>query len=205
MAGSTRVEPVYDLINCGPRTRFVVADCFGQPLIVHNSGAVYSNDNEYVVLDSSRYELIADIVAERKHSVVFFNWRHQRDLLSKEFDKRDIRFALIDGSIAQHDRDQIVADFQAGKYQTILLHPKTGAHGLTLTAADTTVIASPFYEADLLKQGLHRIYRGDQNKVTNTVLVQAEGTVEDAVYARLNGKYERMSDLLQLMRDRSKQ
>jgi hypothetical protein len=29
-------EPVYDLINCGPRNRFVVQDKKGQPLIVHN-------------------------------------------------------------------------------------------------------------------------------------------------------------------------
>ncbi len=31
-----RTEPVYDLVNCGPRSRFVVRDKNGQPLIVHN-------------------------------------------------------------------------------------------------------------------------------------------------------------------------
>lgn len=30
------VQPVYDLINCGPRNRFVVRDSNGKPLIVHN-------------------------------------------------------------------------------------------------------------------------------------------------------------------------
>lgn len=27
---------MYDLINCGPRNRFVVRDAYGKPLIVHN-------------------------------------------------------------------------------------------------------------------------------------------------------------------------
>lgn len=31
-----KVQPVYDLINCGPRNRFVVRDGSGNPLIVHN-------------------------------------------------------------------------------------------------------------------------------------------------------------------------
>lgn len=31
-----RNQPVYDLINCGPRNRFVVRDANGKPLIVHN-------------------------------------------------------------------------------------------------------------------------------------------------------------------------
>jgi SNF2 family DNA or RNA helicase len=168
------------------------------------SGAVYSGEDSYQLIDTARYELIADLVESRQHSVVFFNWKHQRDELSKAFDNRDIRFALIDGSVPQRERDQIVSRFQAGEYQTILLHPRTGAHGLTLTAADTTILCSPIYEADLLQQAIHRIYRGNQDRVTNTILIQAKGTVEDAVYERLNKKYEQMTDLLDLMKQRKR-
>lgn len=170
------------------------------------SGAVYSEGEEgsYKLLDASRYELIADLLENRDHSVVFFNWRHQRDELLKEFDKRGFSFAVIDGTTAQHERTRIVDAYQAGKYKVLLLHPKTGAHGLTLTRGTTTIVCSPIYEADLLKQGIHRVYRGSQNKVTNTILVQAKGTVEDLVYARLDQKTESMEDLLALMKNRSK-
>lgn len=170
------------------------------------SGAVYAQgeDSDYQLLDTQRYEMIADIIENREHSVVFFNWRHQRDELLKELDKRGMTFAVIDGSIPQRERDNIVTAYQEGKYQTILLHPRTGAHGLTLTRGTTTIVCSPIYEADLLKQGIHRIYRGSQNQVTNTILVQAKDTVEDLVYARLDQKTESMEDLLQLMRNRSK-
>jgi len=84
------------------------------------------------------------------------------------------------------------------------MHPRTGAHGLTLTRGVATIIASPIYEADLLQQAIFRIYRGGQTKVTNTVLVQAKGTVEADVYARLGQKHEQMVDLLQLMKARQK-
>lgn len=166
------------------------------------SGAVYDGAGGYKVVDTARYELIADLVEERAHSVVFFNWTHQRDQLTKEFDKRGLSFAVIDGSTPQREREEIVAAYQRGEYQTILLHPRTGAHGLTLTRGDTTIFASPIYEADLLKQAIHRIYRGAQDKVTNTIFVEAAGTVERAVYERLEGKYEQMTDLLDLMKQR---
>lgn len=166
------------------------------------SGAVYSEGDSYQLVDVQRYELIADLVEERDHSIVFFNWRHQRDGLSKEFDKRGITFAVIDGDTPQPERDRIVTEYQAGKYQSLLLHPKTGAHGLTLTRGTTTIVSSPIYEADLLKQAIHRVYRGGQTKATNTILVCAKGTVEEKVYERLDDKYGRMVDLLDMLKSR---
>lgn len=164
------------------------------------SGAVYHSESNYTVLDRSRYELIADLVQERDHSVVFFNWKHQREELLDEFDKRNMYFAVIDGDTPPKHRDEIVKMYQAGRYQTLLLHPKTGAHGLTLTRGTTSIFSSPIYEADLLKQAIHRIYRGAQNQVTNTLLVRAKGTVEELVYERLNNKTVRMDDFLSLVR-----
>lgn len=196
--GEVRFEPVYDLVNCGPHHRFVVKSKDGQALIVHNSGAVYDGGegSSYKLVDTTRYELVVDLIEEREHSVVFFNWKHQRDYISAELTKRGMTFALLDGSVPQRQRDAIVSDYQAGKYKTILLHPRTGAHGLTLTRGDTTIFCSPIYEADLMEQGLARIYRGTQDKVTNTIFIEAKNTVEQLVYARLNTKHAGMQDLL---------
>lgn len=163
------------------------------------SGAVYSAEGEYVVLDPARYEFITDLVEQRKHSVVFFIWRHQRDQLVAQAKKRGIKHAVIDGSTPQRDREQIVGDYQAGLYQAIYLHPKTGAHGLTLTRGTRTIWGSPIYEPDFLKQGKHRIYRGGQTQKTETIMVEAKDTVEQLVYQRLNEKNARMTNLLELL------
>lgn len=168
------------------------------------SGAVYDGgeDGSYKVIDTGRYELISELVEGKQHSLVFFRWAHQRDQLSKMFDKRGISFAVIDGKVNSRERSEIVSRYQDGQYQTLLIQPKTGAHGLTLTRGTTTIFASPIYEADLMKQALHRIYRGTQDKVTNTIFVEAKNTVEHAVFERMNGRYERMADLLDLMKTR---
>lgn len=171
------------------------------------SGAVYNDSDDegkgYTIIDKGRYELIAELVEPTQHAVVFFNWKHQRDVLCDTFEKAGWPFAVIDGSVTKKgERERIVRDYQDGKYKVILLHPRTGAHGLTLTRGDTTIFCSPIYEADLLKQGMARIHRGTQDKVTHTILVEAKNTVEAAVYARLDEKHARMTDLLDLLRAR---
>lgn len=164
------------------------------------SGAVYHGDHQYTVLDRTRYEMICDLVDERDHSVVFFNWTHQRNELCDELERRGKFFAVIDGSTPQNDRDEIVQMYQDGQFDTLLLHPRTGAHGLTLTRGTTCILSSPIYEADLLKQAIHRIYRGTQDQITNTLLVFAEGTVEEYVYERLESKTNRMDSFLELVK-----
>lgn len=170
------------------------------------SGAVYNgSEDDYTLIDTTRYDLITELVENRDHSVVFFNWKHQRDYLSRAFEKTGVSYAVIDGSVTKKGaRERIVDDYQAGKYQTILLHPQTGAHGLTLTRGTTTIFSSPFYQADLMEQAIARIYRGTQNQVTNTIFIRARGTVEELVYEKLFTRAYNMNDLLDLMKARNK-
>lgn len=162
------------------------------------SGAVYNDSGRYVLLDTSRYELIADLVEERRHSVVFFNWRHQKAELVKELAKRKISFAVLDGETSQKDRIEIVNAYQEGQYQTLLLHPATGAHGLTLTRGKAVIWCSPIDQADYMKQGIHRIVRGGQTEKTETLFIKATGTIEGKVYARTQDKTDRMMTLMNL-------
>jgi len=162
------------------------------------SGAVYSEGGT-AVLDTSRYELICDLIEQRKHSITFFVWKHQREQLIAMANKRGITHAVLDGDTPKHRRKAIVSAYQAGHYQTLFLHPKTGAHGLTLTKGTATIWASPIYEPDFLKQGIHRIWRGGQTLPTETILIEAADTCEDKVFASLNGKQKRMMNLLEML------
>lgn len=168
------------------------------------SGAVYYGPNEYEVVDPFRYELITELVLEREHSLTFFNWKHQRDLLSEYFDRAGISFAVLDGDTKDRERAEIVKAYQDGKYRTLLMHPRTGAHGLTLTRGTTAIVSSPIYEADVLKQIKHRVYRGGQTQATNLLLVCARGTVEEPVYDKLNSRSQKMGDFLELIKEYKK-
>lgn len=164
------------------------------------SGAVYTSEGKYEVLDDARYELITDLIECRQHSICFYNWKHQKEQLIKFFEKRGIEYAYMDGTVPVKRREAIIKSYQAGFFQTLLLHPQTGAHGLTLTKGTATIWSSPIYQADFLKQGFHRIVRGGQTKKTETLLIKAIGTVEEAVYNRLNQKTARMINLLDMLR-----
>ncbi len=169
------------------------------------SGAVYGDgprpDNT-VLIDNNRHELVLDLVEERDHSVAFFNWTHQRDELAKQAKRRGITHEVLDGNTPHKERTRIVERFQAGDLRTVFLHPQTGVHGLTLTKGTATIWASPRYEPDFLKQGIHRIYRGGQTRKTENILLAAQDTIEPLVYEKLGAKYKRMVNLLDLLKER---
>lgn len=162
------------------------------------SGAVYDGAGDYVVIDTARYEMVLDMVEQRKHSLVFFLWKHQRDMLVAEADKRKIKYAVIDGSTTDRDREEIVRGYQAGVYQTIFAHPKSAAHGLTLTKGTATIWSSPTYDLEVFKQGSKRQHRMGQTQKTETIVVIANGTIEQKVYDLMLAKDARMTNLLDL-------
>lgn len=159
---------------------------------------MYGVVDDPVLVDDGRYKMVLDLVEERKHSLVFFHWKHQRDALAAEADKRGITFAIIDGTVNEHERDRIVTAYQAGAYQTIFAHPRSAAHGLTLTRGTTTIWTSPTYDLELFEQGSKRQHRMGQTQKTETITIIAPGTIDKRVYEILQKKNARMKNLLDL-------
>lgn len=162
------------------------------------SGAVYGTGEDPVLVDDGRYKMVLDLVEERKHSLVFFHWKHQRDALAAEADKRGITFAIIDGTVNEHERDRIVTAYQAGAYQVIFAHPRSAAHGLTLTRGTTTIWTSPTYDLELFEQGSKRQHHMGQTQKTETITIIAPGTIDERAYEILQKKNARMKNLLDL-------
>lgn len=168
------------------------------------SGMVYGTAGTALHVDDGRSELVCDLVQERRHSIVFYNWNHQRERLAKLLKARKIEFAEITSKDSGPKRRQIVAEYQAGRYQTLLMHPKTGAHGLTLTRGTATIWMSPTDFPDLLIQGKHRVLRGTQTEVTENVMVCARDTLEEAIYAARQKERNSIAELLELVRSHGK-
>lgn len=162
------------------------------------SGAVYSTPDKYHVIDNGRYEMVLDLIEARDHSLTFFHWKHQRDLLVEEAKKRKIAFAIIDGTVSENERNDIVERYQRGMYQTIFAHPQSTAHGFTLTRGTATIWSSPTDNAEHFIQGSKRQYRMGQTQKTETITITATDSVDTAVYDNYLSKNARMSDLLDL-------
>jgi len=163
------------------------------------SGSIYSDDGDALSLADERYELVIELIKQRPQSVVAFNWKHQRDKLTKFATKAGITYGIIDGEVSQQDRTQVVKDFQAGKLQVVFAQPMSASHGLTLTRGTATIWTSPIYDAERFKQFNHRIYRTGQTQRTETILISASDTIEQRVYDILIGKVSKMVGLLDLI------
>jgi SNF2 family DNA or RNA helicase len=161
------------------------------------SGATYNDDGAYSLIDSERYDLVLDLVEARKHSIVFFTWTHQRDELIKEATKRGLAHAVYDGGTQDKQRTQIVKDYQAGEYRVLFAHPQSAGHGLTLTKGTATIWASPTYNLEHFLQGLKRVHRIGQTEKTETIVVVAQGTIDEVVWQALQDKSVKMVDLLE--------
>lgn len=155
------------------------------------SGAVYNDEGRYSLISTERYEIALDLVEERQHVIVFYHWEHQLEELVKEAKKRKLVYAVWNP-----DHPQIADEFQEGKYQVLFAHPQSAGHGLTLTRGTATIWASPTYNLEFFLQGLKRVHRIGQISKTETIVLVAEGTVDEKVFQALMNKHISMSALL---------
>ena len=160
------------------------------------SGAVYDQDGNYHVVSNDRYEMVADLIEARKHTVVFCLWRHQRDLLIEEMKKRKLTYMVIDGSVTDKQRADNLRMYEAGMFRTAFLHPKSAAHGITMVRGQATIWPSPTHDLAWWLQGNARIARTGQKHETETLTVLAQGTYEEKVFASMGQKNVKLIDLL---------
>jgi len=164
------------------------------------SGSVYGVSKSAFELNAERYELIASLCAERDHSLVAFQWRHQRDGITQALERAGVdTFAVIDGETKDREVNDIVTRFQAGEYQTLLIHPQSAGHGLTLTRANTLIWASPTPNAELFEQANRRIYRTGQQRRTETIVIAGESTVDERILDKLYGRVDAQSTAFELL------
>jgi len=170
-------------------------------LLQLSSGAVYSSAGDYTVIDSDRYELVLDLVEARPHSIVFFNWQHQKDQLVTLANQRKLSYAVFDGETSDAARSHIVDQYQGGVYRVLFAHPQSAGHGLTLTKSTATIWASPTANLEHFIQGSRRIYRIGQKQRTENIVIVAPDTIETAVYKSLLEKDVKMSGMLAYLKD----
>jgi len=164
------------------------------------SGAVINTETQINhLIDTQRYDLVLDLVQQTKHSVVFYNWKHQREYMVEQAIKRKITHSYIDGTVSFTKRKTIIDDYQSGKYTTIFLQLKSSSHGLTLTQATHTIWSCPSYLSDYYKQANHRVYRMGQTKRTTIINIEAEDTLDNVVYTKLNTKLNAMELLTEAL------
>jgi hypothetical protein len=191
---------VYDLIDCGPRSRFVVRGQNGTPLIVHNCGSAYTVNRDVIDFDiSNRFNELVDVIESTSQKViVFVAFRHVLERLEKDLTAKGISTVSIHGSVGSSIRADYIRRFQTEQDpKVILLQPQAAAHGITLTRADTVVWWVPVPSAELYMQGNARAHRAGQRHPVTVVRLQGS-SVERRIYGLLDGKLDLHQGLVDL-------
>ena len=151
------------------------------------------------LIDSGRYELVVHLALGVPQSLIFFEWGHQKQGIIAELTRRNISHGLIDGSVSSDKRTDYINQFQNGDLRVMLLHPASGAHGITLTNGTREVIASPNPRGSLYRQMVGRIYRAGQRHSTEVITVVGRDTVDEHIYGIQQGKLAEQYQILELL------
>ena len=162
-------------------------------------GVAYDGAGGAARIDSkTRLELVEEICEEAANKLVIFVpftaalhhvAAHLRQRWSVE---------VVNGQTSPTERKRIFDAFQyADDPRIIVAHPKTTAHGLTLTQADTTIWYAPIFSLEIFEQANNRMNRpGQRNPMTVAMLESTP--IEAAIYAALKGKGRMQDSVLDL-------
>jgi len=192
-------KKTYDLINCGPRNRFVVLGTEG-PLIVHNCGSIYADNKEVIEFDASnRLTALEEVIDESSHKVlVFANFRHGIEMIQNHLIKKGYTTDVIHGGIPAGARTTIFQKFQTEVNPRVLvIQPQSASHGVTLTAANTIVWFGPVTSYETYVQANARVHRAGQKNAC--MVIHLTGCpVEDKLYRALEQREKMQNSILSL-------
>lgn len=168
-------------------------------------GVAYGGqDQENIEIHAGpRVELVREIIEQAESKViVFVPLTGALTMLARELGK-DFTVEVVHGGTSKSERDHIFKDFQNGKAPRVLVaNPGAMQHGLTLTAASTTIWYAPTTSNEVWNQANARTVRPGQK--LKTFIVQIEGSeIERKMYDRLQNKTRIQGLLLDLVRDAS--
>jgi len=169
-------------------------------------GWVYLDDGTVAHLDNdNRNKALLDLVqAAEKKVIVFVPFKHAQRGIKDVLDAEGISNEVVNGDTPLTHRDQIFRAFQFTQEPRVLVaHPQCVSHGLTLTAADTTIWYGPITSTEIYDQANARIRRVGQSSKQLFLHLQATAA-ERHIYNLLMRKITVQDELLKMLENESR-
>lgn len=171
-------------------------------------GFVYGvKDNlEKMIADlqpKNRLDLLLDTINECERGVlVFTSFKSVVEHLFKFLKDKEINCSMIYGDTSMKDRHRIIDEFQQGNIKVLVLHPRTMAHSITLTYADTIIWYEVTSDNELYEQANARINRmGQEYKMR--VIHFISSSFEKLVLDKLRKKQSMQNVILEAFGDKN--
>lgn len=134
--------------------------------------------------DSGKYReftrLLEEILAKGSKVLIFSQFVRLLDLLRKDLDKKDIRYAYLDGRTRK--REEQVQLFQNNpEIPAFLISLKAGGVGLNLTAAEYVFILDPWWNPAVEAQAVDRSHRIGQEKTVFSYKFITRDSIEEKI------------------------
>jgi len=182
--------------NAAVRLTKVLQTCLGAVRTnieteVTEYGVVAKEGEESVVAvdASTRFEACLDLIEQSESkTLVFVPFRAPMENLAEWLESKGVTCGVIHGDVPEAKRRKLFSEFQNQPDPKVLvLHPRVASHGLTLTAASTTVWFGPPFSAEIYEQANNRTNRPGQDKSMRIVNLWGD-SVESTVYKGLKEK-----------------
>ena len=140
-----------------------------------------------VIFDAKLKVLISNLEAIKKEkpkekALVFTTWSTTMKWLQKELPKRGFKIRTITGGMTMVARRRALEAFQSDPPTTIfLLSVRSGAVGITLTAAQHVFMLEPCVNLALYRQAVNRVYRLGQTSNVIVKTLYMKNTIEEGI------------------------
>lgn len=150
------------------------------------------------------FELLEGIAEKNEKALIFCEDLDMQSFLAIAIQERfelTRRVSIINGSVAGPKRQAIVTDFQSrpAGFDVMILSPKAGGVGLTITAANHVIHLSRWWNPAVEDQATDRVYRIGQDKAVTVHIPMAVHPDEvigpSSFDVRLNRLMERKREL----------
>lgn len=165
------------------------------------NGAIYSEDKEVVRIHDEKLDRLEEIIdiANGKPVLVFYNFKHDYDRISKMLTKNKIKHQALNTS------DEI-KKWNNGEIQVALLHPASAGHGLNLQYGGNIIVWFGLtWSLELYQQANARLHRQGQKETVIIHHLIAKGTVDEDVMNALANKEVNQNMLLEAVKARLKE
>lgn len=155
------------------------------------------SDDHKVSTPSAKTQLIKELIEDSDSPIIVFTYfeKYAR-ILSSELTKAKIPHCTYTGKDKTSTRAQIVRDFQAGTYQTLIGTITSMGLGLTLTASHNIIFSDLFWTPAINEQAEDRTHRIGQDHPVTVIDIWAKGTVEDHLHRVLRRKKQVFDDVI---------
>lgn len=149
------------------------------------SGFLMSPEGEATDLaDNSKMKVLLDTLEEvgNKQVMIFCQFHKEIQVIRSKLNNSATLYGLT------KDRNDSINGFKEGRYQYLIGHPRSMAHGLSFTNCDTMIFYSNDYSFEMREQAINRIHRATTTLKCTYIDLITKDTIDEDVLDVLNRK-----------------